>query len=215
MALEPATLDLKKLFPHPDMFDSAEDWRDEGFQIVRAWGDKMMVASHDKAKGFLFKKYNNNISLREQRERFERRLRGADTLRSIIAKHRLEDLVVPRKWLRELPDKFSSSREKALILIVEKLPILAPEQSEREHLNVDRDVLRELCTIFFYCKSLDFTAKNAPFLKDGRVGFIDTEYVELVEGPSKSRYMKNVEKYLSGDRAHRAKKIFRELKDKR
>lgn len=206
MRADPLSLDLKDLFDDRDMFDSPDDWRDAGFKLVRAstYTFKLMVAKHKDAKGYLFKKYSSHVSLDEQLEKYERRLEGARRLRSFFQQRKFKHLLVPQKWLYELPKKFTRERS-AYVMIVEELPVFDRESPELEfkHRNIDTDVLRELCAVFFAFKKLDFTAKNMPFTKKGQVAFIDTEKLVRQNGSKEKRknnYMLCAEKYLTGHR---------------
>ena len=214
---DPLSLDLKPLFRRPEMFDSPDDWRAAGFQIVRASPSekKVIVAKHKSARGYLFKKYRSRVPLKDQLQKFKRRLEGASKLRVFIDEMKFKHVVVPDKWLYELPAKFTREMP-AYLVIVEKLPLFDRIESARRHRRIDFDVLRELCEIFYKCKGLDFTDKNAPFTKQGQVAFIDTEYVDWQDtGKSaskrKKRFMKCAERYLSGKRLEFAEAQWEEL----
>lgn len=216
---DPLSLDLQSLFRRPEMFDSPDDWRAAGFKIVRASPSlkKVMVTKHKSARGYLFKKYNNRVSLKDQLQKFQRRLEGASKLRTFIGEMKFKHVVVPRKWLYELPPKFTREMP-AYLVIVEKLPVFDRESDEsaRRHRRVDFDVLRELCAVFYKCKGLDFTDKNAPFTKQGQVAFIDTEYLDWQDAlksakTRKKRFMKCAERHLSGKRLEFAEARWEEL----
>lgn len=211
MSFDPQTSDLKRLFTDPHMFDSAEDWHDAGFKIVRDSENKILVARHKSADGYLFKKYTNRIPLNEQLTKFKRRVEGARKLRSLIAEKHLRRIVVPQKWLRELPSEFSRGGVLSYVLIVEKFPILDKNDSEYEHEEIDEATLRELCVVVYTCTHLDFTARNAPFTKRDQIAFIDTEYLDWNVTKSRKKYLENVGKYVSGWRLDLAKRMWNEL----
>jgi hypothetical protein len=224
MSADPLSLDLKALFRDRDMFTSADAWRSAGFQMIRAGSHdlKLIVTSHKKARGYLFKKYSDLVPLDEQLARYKKRLEGAENLRTFIKQQNFRHLVVPQKWLYELPTRFTR-RMPSYVVIVEELPIFddrlsAHRKSEDRHRHVDTDVLRELCCVFFGFKDLDFTANNAPFTKNGQIAFIDTGYVDRYESVQqekrKQTYMKYAEKYLSGRRLAFAKDLWKELSHK-
>lgn len=211
MSFDPQTSDLKRLFTNPRMFDSAEYWEDTGFRIIRDSKTKILVASHRSADGYLFKKYTNRVRLNEQLARLKRRVEGAQKLRSLIAEKHLCHIVVPQKWLRELPSEFARHGIPSYVLIVERCPILDNDDSESEHKDIDESILRELCVVVYSCTNLDFTARNAPFTKRGQIAFIDTEYLEWNTSKSRSKYLEIAGKYVRGRRLDFVKRMWEEL----
>jgi hypothetical protein len=213
MALDPDL--IKKLFVDPDMFDSADAWSEAGFKIVRSSENKICVASHKLAEGYLFKKYVNSgkrDSLKDQLDNYETRIEGARKLRDLIDEQHLRHVVVPRKWLRELPSNFGSRKQPAHILVVERLDLLDADASEREYGRIDADALRELCIVLHAFRGLDSTAKNVPFTTDGKIAFIDTEHWDRHSGKSKQRkFLRYIEAHLSSDRRGLAKKLWNSL----
>lgn len=233
---DPLSLDLKSLFRDKDMFDSADNWSDAGFKIVRESDSetKILVAGHKKADGYLFKKYLNLMPLEDQLERYTRRLEGATKLRALIEQRNLKHIVVPRKWLYELPRRFTLEMPSYIVIVQEfSIPDRESLESEHSHRRIDSDVLRELCVIWFEFRGLDFTAKNAPFTKRGQVAFIDTEYLDWQDSKARknknddpkrqqrqkkksikkreARYMKYAQKYLTGSKLKLAETMFKEL----
>lgn len=172
-----APRDLERLFHDPAMFDSASSWHKAGFKIVRDSDNYILVAKHKAAKDVLFKKYSNQVSLQEQHARYVRRLEGARKLQALIETKHLRRIVVPRKQIVELPRQFTREMP-SYILVVEKLRILDRKESEYAYRHVDDKVLGELCSVFFACRDLDFTARNAPFTKEDKIAFIDTERID-------------------------------------
>ena len=221
MVYDPLSLDLRSLFHTSDMFDSPSDWRHEGFKIIRDSEKKLVVAKHKAADGYLFKKYMNHMSSKEQLERYTRRIEGARKLETLFSEIGAQHLVVPKKWMYELP---FSQRSPSHLVIVQEFQVFddrrdGDNESEYRHHHITLDVLRELTVVWFRCKGLDFTAMNAPFTKRGQIAFIDTGYVAWQErgdlSKVKSEYMKNADRYLSGSRLRFAKDRWRELSDNR
>ena len=213
MADPRTSLDLKKLFRDPDMFESSDHWGDAGFEIVRSSESKIMVASHEQAKGYLFKKYCDDISLDDQHENYLRRLDGIGKVRELIDEHQLQRIVAPQKWIHELPSAFSHKKQKSHVLIVERLPILNKEDTESAYRDIDKKTLGELCVVLHSFRGLDSNAKNVPFTKDGKIAFIDTEHWDR---HSKKKYkqrkrLKYIREFLSDDRRKFAKKVFEGL----
>lgn len=210
MSFDPAL--IPKLFKDPRMFDSVKAWRNKGFEILRDSNINLVVAEHESMRNCLFKKYLNNRDLADQAFRFKRRVEGAELLRSHINSHGLRHIIVPRKWLHELPANFSRGGQPSYILAVERLRILDKEDSIDEYRNIERTILHELCPILAAFKDLDFTARNAPFTRDGKIAFIDTEYVKLNNDSRKDqrkRYMECIDRVLSGRRLKEAEALWR------
>jgi hypothetical protein len=214
------SLDLKKLFRDPDMFDSAEDWRDAGFEILRSSENKICVASHDDVPDYLFKKYVNvgkRESPKDQLENYQSRVEGARRVRALIEEEDLEHVTVPGKWLLELPPIFGSRRRPAHILVVDRLDLMDDGETEREYRRIDEDVLRDLCVVLHAFRGLDSTAKNLPFTTDGRIALIDTEHWDRhSEKRRKQRaFLKYIGEQLSSDRRRFARSMWNELESAR
>lgn len=206
---DPASLDLGGLFRDPDMFDSKSSWAAAGFQIVNgSKNGKIMVACQASVPGLLFKKYTDAVSQRDQRANFECRLEGAQRLRAFVEERALTRIIVPRKWIIELPRKFS---RRATVLVVERLDLLEANQSAEAYHDIDPALLRELCTVLFHYRGMDSSVYNLPFLTGNRIGLIDTEHWD--RDYSKD-YLHHVGEHLSHEGRKAAKKIFHQLREK-
>ena len=205
---------MPKLFKDPRMFDSVEAWSDRGFEVLRDSNIHLMVARHRSMRDCLFKKYLNKRDLADQAFRFKRRVEGAELLRAHIQSQPLRHIIVPHKWLYELPANFSKNGQSSYILVVQRLKVLDKKDSLDEYRSIGRTILRELCTILVAFKDLDFTARNAPFTTDGKIAFIDTEYVQRQDSSRKDQrrqYMECVERVLHGKRLKEAKELWQEV----
>jgi hypothetical protein len=201
---------LKALFREANMFNSRQAWGAAGFRVFdRANNGKIMVAQHPSVQGLLFKKYSSDMSQKDQLKNFERRIKGANRLRSFIDKQRLRHVVVPRKWLLELP-RALSRKESSHVLVVEQLDLLSDEQTKASYYRIDPDTLKELCVVLFHFRGMDSNAKNIPFVADGRIAFIDTEHWDR---DSSKSYLHHVGEYLTAQQRKLSKKIFSRLKD--
>jgi hypothetical protein len=203
-----ATLDLKPLFHDPDMFDSPSAWRMAGFEVEgEGTPSNIMVASHPSTKGWLFKRYSSAVSLKEQRDNYRCRVMGAEKLRELIATQRLTRLVVPQKYLHELPSKFSHKGVSSYVLIVEQLTLLKSSTSKQCYRELDKEGLRQLCTVLRAFEGLDSGVRNIPFTAGGQIAFIDTErWDEGKEAP-----LRHVSKYLSAEQRQFAVSVFNGL----
>jgi hypothetical protein len=209
---DPASLDLGRLFRDPTMFDSRESWAQAGFQVFnRSSNGKIMVARHALVHGLLFKKYTTDVSQKDQGKNYVCRLEGARRLRAFVDNRGLSRIVVPCKWIVELPRELSR-RGIAHVLIVEQLELLGEPQTTAAYHHIDVGLLEELCTVLFHFRGMDSNSKNLPFLADGRIGLIDTEHWK--RGTHKA-YLHHVGEHMSAERRKMARKIFRQLEDGR
>jgi hypothetical protein len=211
LSLDPVTSRVERLFRDPDMFDSREHFRAAGFEVNRRSNlGKIMVGSHAAAEGFLFKKYSRDVSLRDQLENYECRVKGAGRLRALIEEHRLRHVVVPRKWILELPREFSSRGSRSHVLVVERLDLLDTEDSQRAYRHIDEEVLRELCLVVHEFRGLDSNVKNVPFTRQGQVAFVDTEHWDRHRRSARLRHLRE---HMSRRRARLAGEILDDLEE--
>ena len=194
----PPEIEFDKLFSKGTTLDSIRDWRDSGFEIVRGDEGKIIVASHRSARGYLFKKYDRDFtSYNEEVELYKERVNGARVLKEHLDAHKVEKIVVPRKWLCTLPSRGKPS----YVIVVDRYDLLDRDESERLYRRIDRKVLKELCTILFLFRGLDFSVRNVPFTRGGDIGFIDTEHIKLTKkkklASRHDNYTQNLSKLFS------------------
>lgn len=210
-------VEIDQLFHDPDMFRSRDDWRDAGFEVLgRSSDSKIMVASHASTPGVLFKKYADEISLKEQIENYERRVEGARRVRELIAARSLTRVVAPKKRIAELPRRFAGKKRSSYVLIVEQLPILSEDASRRAYEDIDEGTLHDLIVVLSAFRGLDSTVKNVPFTSRGQVAFIDTEHWDRHadrDWRDQRPFLKYIGEYLSSDSRKLAKRIVEKLKD--
>jgi hypothetical protein len=210
----PLPIDVRPLFVDPDMFDSPEAFREAGFDVADRGhaSDSIMVGRHESAPGYLFKKFNNDRRLDEQLENYQGRIEGARRVHALIDAQHLQRIVVPRKWLYELPPAFARKRKKRLqpshVLVVDKIQIMDKDDSRRMYADIDPQTLRDLCVVVFHFNGLDSIVKNVPFTEDRKIAFIDTESWNRHEGRKPLKYIRE---YLSSERWDQARDIFDEL----
>jgi len=199
-----ARLHVEQLFHDPRMLDSRDHWARAGFDVVERDDDeKIMVAAHPAAPGYMFKKFVNGVPAREQMKNYENRVEGIRALGKFVAERHLERIALPQKWIIELPKKFN-----AHVLVVERLDLIDDKRAKAIYHDIDERTLRELCTVLHSFRGLDSGVRNVPLTSDGRVAFIDTErWKQNRDRP----YLKRLEKYLSSDRQKIAKDTFKRL----
>jgi len=207
---DPTKLDLGALFRDEDMFESRRAWSLAGFHVIeRSNNGKIMVARHPSVQGLLFKKYTSDIDEKDQTKNYKRRLEGANRLRAFADDRNLAHVVVPLKWILDLPRVFSR-HETAHVLVVEQLDLLSESQTRDAYQRIDPHVLADLCVVLFRFRGMDSIAKNLPFVSDGRIGFIDTEHWDR---STSKPYLHRISEHLSKDRQRLADKIFGQLED--
>jgi hypothetical protein len=174
---------LKQVFRDSKMFKSSEYFRRAGFDIKR--GHKhLMVAAHPYIPGYLFKKFPDyTYPQLTQLENFVRRVEGAKIVRNLIKKHKFKHLIVPQKWIYKLPSSFSRvERARSYILIVENMDICSEAEVAAKYYNMDKEMLKELCTLLHALGGCDAYPRNQPFTRSGKIAFIDTEHVGGMPG---------------------------------
>lgn len=211
MAIDPATLDLERLFRDRNMFDSAADWRGAGFEILRNSENKIVVASHLAVAGYLFKKYVNAGKRQDpldQLANYTRRIDGANRLRALVEERHLRHIAAPRKWLRELPPRFDVRGQRSHVLVVERLELLTEHTTAQRYGHIDEDALSDLCTVLHAFRGLDSTLKNMPFTAHGAVAFVDTEHWDR---RSDRPWLKYLREHLTRDRWTFAERMRKQL----
>ena len=206
MSFDPRALDLDRIFTDPDMFDSRKAWRRAGFDVLDPAKDiECMVAAHRSAPGYLFKRYGDDVSKKEQRENYTARIEGASRLAELIRRENLQHVVVPRKYLHDLPRSFGKSS----VLVVERLDVVGRDASERRYHDVDEVVLRDLLRVLIAFPGLDSNSKNVQFTHEGKIAFVDLENWRRRD--RKEVQLKSIGSYLSKERRKLAHRILDEL----
>ena len=215
----PVTLgvDLGRLFYKESIFDSIDKLRDAGFQIVRGSSNgRITVFGHPSVPGYLFKKYLRDAghSRKKQLANYERRVKGARNLTTHLEALSIHSIIVPRKLLCKLPSRFSSKGTPDYAVIVEKCNFLDLAKTKHRYRTIADQTLKDLCTIFFAFKHVDFRASNMPFTPEGRIAFIDTGYLSCITEDldfRRSNYKKNVAKLLTDESQRFAKSLWDEF----
>jgi hypothetical protein len=198
----PIFAQLPELFTSKWMFDSYDKFRSEGFQLASHAENKILCGSHRSVNGYLFKKYNNDKSGRDQLLNYMFRIEGARFIRAFITEHGFTGVAAPRKWLYELPLSFPER----YLVVAEKFDLVSESATLRGYDRISRDQLRELATMLYYFRGLNSTASNLPFTEEGKIAFIDTE-----RWHHSKDYLRKVGDRLSSDRRRLAKDVYDKL----
>jgi len=168
-----------------------------------------MVAAHASAPNYLFKKYADAVSAKEQNANYRARIEGAKALARLIAEQRLAHVVVPGKHLHELPGSFRSGGQPTYVLVVERMDIVGKKASEDRFKDIPEPVLRELLRVLVRYKGLDSNSKNVQFTRGGQIAFVDLE--NWARADRDRVRLKSIGEYLSKDRYKLARKILGDL----
>lgn len=196
---------MGELFSDPKMFESYSRFEKAGFSLVAHAPHKIMTGSHKKARGYFFKKYNNDKPGKKQLRNYMHRVEGSRLLRTFIAEHGFSRVIAPRKWLYELPPSFPER----YLVVAEKVDLASRDETERAYGRISKEQMEELATILYYFRGLNSTAQNLPYTEDGKIAFIDTE-----RWHHDKDLLRKVGDRLSGDRRKQAEAVFKALRAK-
>ena len=216
----PPEVNLDGLFHRASSFDSVKELRDSGFQIVRGSENRVTVFGHASAPGYLFKKFLRTVKQPYEKNltSYQKRVRGAHALRTHLDTLNIHSIVVPRKWLCELPPRFSSGGRPEYIVIVEKYDLLEKDNTKRRYRKIPKDTIRDLCSIFFTFEGVDFSARNWPFTTEGQIACVDTRCLKHITKDLSFRrksYNKNCEKLYTDESRRYAKSLWDEFAEAR
>lgn len=212
----PNGMDLDRLFRKSSVFESSSTLEKAGFKILRDKLDKVFVFTHKDARGFVFKKHmeSDARSYDEQLQHYRERVNGARLLREHIEAHQITRIVAPHKWLCALPSRFDTKKGPSYIVVADYFKILDREESADAYKRIGKEQLKELCSILFTFGRLDFCPQNAPFDRNGKIVWVDTERVRLLKPKLASRkrsYEKNINRTLSGKALRIAEELWHDL----
>jgi hypothetical protein len=202
----PNVSQLAALFTNRKMFDSMSAFEKAGFRLIAHAPHKIMSGTHKDARGYLFKKYNNDKPGKKQIKNYMRRVEGARLLRTFIAERGFRHVAAPRKWLFELPASFPER----YLVVADKLDLLSDDETKRKYDRIREDQMRELATVLYYFRGLNSWTKNLPFTEDGKIAFIDTERWHRDKD-----YLRSIGDHLPSDRREQAEDVFKELRGKK
>ena len=205
-AENPIVSQLRGLFTDRKMFDSMNAFEKAGFRLIAHAPHKIMSGAHKEARGFLFKKYNNDKPGKKQIKNYMRRIEGARLLRTFIVDRGFQHVVAPHKWLYELPESFPER----YLIVADKLDLIADDATRRKYDRIREEQLGELATVLYYFRGLNSWTKNLPFTEDGKIAFIDTERWHRDKD-----YLRLIGDHLPSDRRKQAEDVFKELRGKR
>jgi hypothetical protein len=205
---------LKLLFIHPKIFKSSEYFKKAGFKVIRGH-KKLMVGAHPFLPGYLFKKFPEGLSQKVQLENFIKRINGAKLIQKYITEHKFTHLVVPQKWIYQLPTFFSKKSEApSYLLVVEDMNIYGDFDDshgvEKElYYNMNLTMLTEFCILSHAIGGCDDYPRNQPFTHSGKIAFVDTEHV----GAKKDHFIRHIVPALNPEKQAYALDLWKRLEE--
>jgi len=187
---------LDQIFSKRRVLDSRKSMQKSGFIVLSAPERPVIIATHEKLKGYIIKAYLDSYSI-DAGMKFKRRIDGARLIQRSIEAHGYEDLMkTPGKWLYALPVDSKSTDDAPrhyFIILCEKLDILNDEKNEIAYKKqMNKPLLEALFTILTENVLIDSTyIDNVPFCKDGRLAFIDTEHFNVTDRPLKLHHLQS------------------------
>ncbi len=187
----PAKAGLDEIFQTSEPLLSPDHLKKAGFKNTKpGQGTGMSAATHPKIKGYRIKTYFHTDAIHET-PAWLRRIAGANAVAHSIEKHGYQDLMlVPRKWIYQVPatpaiEKDHSLIPKHYILVVEDIKLVEAGGNiylYKTHLN--KEMIKALYTVIKENLLIDSVyPDNVPFASDGRLAFIDTEHFNRTDVP--------------------------------
>ncbi|MGZ3733228.1 MAG: hypothetical protein ACXU9U_05775, partial [Parachlamydiaceae bacterium] len=180
----PAKYFLDQLFAESRFIESVESLEKAGFEIIfRQLNQGIYVVKHRKLPNYLLKLYLDS-SPRTEWPLWVLRAKGARTIQKLIDKYFYSHCMkVPEKWIYPIskekrPLSDDKTYPKDFLLVVTDMRLASPQSNlirYKESMTYAR--LRALYTMITEGGLSDSHTDNIPFSKDGKMAFIDTEYV--------------------------------------
>lgn len=180
----PIKITLDKLFSESRIIDSVESLKKAGFVILfQQLNRGLIVVKHRTLPNYLVKLYLDS-SPRSEWPLWVLRAKGARFIQKLIDQYTYSHCMkVPEKWIYPIPKERrpvgkDSKFSKDFVLIVRDMRLTTPNVNLsrfKEGMTYAR--LRALYTLITEGGLSDSHIGNVPFSRDGKMAFIDTEYV--------------------------------------
>lgn len=179
---------LDRIFSKKRVLRSEEAMRKAGFLTIAPPRKKVVVCRHYKLRGYLVKALIDHPNDSKwagvnEGEQWKKRCDGAKILQESILRHGYQDIMkVPKKWIYPLPEYPSSKKDhvrRNFIMLVEDMYALS---YYKNHEAYKKKMTPQLLDALFVMmrENLLYDSvhpSNAPFCKDGKIAFLDTEFV--------------------------------------
>lgn len=182
----PVRVHLDKLFKKKSIIKNVNALKEAGFDYAGPRKHTgLIVASHFKTPGFIYKIYTDvqeYYKNRTEHELWLMRIEGVRRIREYIQDRHLVHLFkVPRKWVYIIPASMQNKTvpyPKHTILVEEQMDILSEKKNleKWKSKELKQSLLNELYQLITLIGLRDCAKPdNIPFCKDGRIAFIDTQ----------------------------------------
>jgi hypothetical protein len=174
---------LKNIFLNSHVLDSERTLEKAGFTLRKPQPlSYVYVIPHPLVEGYLFKLYLNSEKRQNgaysHQEWLIRRCMGAEKIRNLIKKYKMQFFTVPDKWIYEVDtDPLTPLNKRRFALIAQKKNILPKLESALAwKTKVTKKHLEELFILMKNGCGSTMLSVNVPYTKEGTFSFIDTEY---------------------------------------
>lgn len=192
---------LDRMFSGARVTQDSESFRRAGFKRYRVRRNGLVASNHPHLQGYFIKAYiDADPSVREDWRKWIHRIDGARAIRQYVAANNYQKkFKIPEKWIYPLPNHPSPPGfflRKNFILVAEDMHILSMEDNKKKYKKkINKTLLKALFNIILDVGLFDSVyAFNAPFCKDGKLTFIDTEFHHKWPIP-----FSKMKRYLSDD----------------
>lgn len=182
----PAKIGLDEIFTTTRAIQNDDTFIQAGFNIIERTGRSfLLVASHPLLNGYLVKVALDS-EFRQKNDKpswlwFVRRCKGSETIAKIIAKKKITNFTVSKKWIYPLPINPSPpsntqyDRKIAILLVTDMNLVSHIENLDAWKTKITKKHLDELYVIISQGGS-SYRPDNIWYTKNGTFAFIDTEY---------------------------------------
>lgn len=192
---------LDKIFSQSRVLSSIKSLEKAGFKLIVNPRDKIIVARHEKLRGFLIKAYLDTFDIPEW-EWWQKRINGINVIQNSIYYHGYQNMLkTPLKWIYPIPAEPSplpGNTRRNFVLVVQEMDVLKDNKNRYAYKHrMNPTILNALFTVVMENLLIDSVyADNIPFCTDGRIAFIDTEHSQSTMFPVP---IWNIGHYLSSD----------------
>jgi hypothetical protein len=178
----PARAAMDQIFAKPGVIRNTKTVKAAGFTIFHSQKKSFIrVLKHPLLNGYLLKVYldtERNVPKGSPGwKRLTMRCIVAEKIKSIIAKHKIQNFIVADKWVYPLPQKKGKRRTiQPVVLLVKDMQIYGTRGAKQAWKKAGYRTARELFTIFHRGYGSAFLAGNLPYTRSGKFAFIDTEF---------------------------------------
>lgn len=168
-----------------------------GFKIlsIKKRPGQPIVVKHPKLKGYVLKLFTDDLSVENEWKDLEQRIIGAQIIQETISKFGYQHYFkVPQKWIYPLPaspEPRQGLTGKHFVLVAEDMKILSRKKNKKwwRSIVMTKELMQAIYNVYSDAGLYDcIYIENAPFCKDRKIAFIDTQHFH--GGPINFKRMK-------------------------